>query len=149
MTAVRGIRGATTVRANERAAILAATRELLEHIARLNGLDPADVASVWFTTTPDLDAEFPAFAAREIGWQDVPLICGQEIPVAGALGGCVRVLVHWNSDRAQRDVRHVFLHGARALRPQWAVDLPGDAPLTRSAEVEGAIRGYERSEGRN
>jgi chorismate mutase len=148
MTAVRGIRGATTVRANERGAILAATRELLEHIVRLNRIDPADVASVWFTTTADLDAEFPAFAAREIGWTEVPLICGREIPVAGALEACVRVLVHWNTDRSQRDVRHVFLHGARALRPRWAVDLPGDAPLTRGAEVEGAAHGYERSEGR-
>ena len=122
MTAVRGIRGATTVRANERAAILAATRELLEHIVRLNGLDRADVASVWFTTTPDLDAEFPAFAAREIGWEDVPLICGREIPVPGALERCIRVLIHWNTDHVQSDVRHVFLHGARSLRPMWAVD---------------------------
>jgi chorismate mutase len=144
MTAVRGIRGATTVRANERAAILAATRELLEQITRLNGLDPRDVASVWFTTTPDLDAEFPAFAAREIGWHEVPLICGREIPVAGALGACVRVLVHWNTDRAQRDVRHVFLHGARALRPRWAIDLPGDPALTPDDALEGGARGYER-----
>ncbi|HEX9436394.1 MAG TPA: chorismate mutase [Candidatus Limnocylindria bacterium] len=124
MTSVRGIRGATTVDANERGAILAATRELLAQIVRLNALDPADVASVWFTTTADLDAEFPAFAAREIGWQDVPLICGREIPVPGALDRCIRVLVHWNTDRTQRDVRHVFLHRARALRPQWAVELP-------------------------
>ena len=144
MTAVRGIRGATTARANERAAILGATRELLEQIVRLNGIEPLDVASVWFTTTPDLDAEFPAFAAREIGWSEVPLICGREIPVAGALKSCVRVLVHWNTDRAQRDVRHVFLHGARALRPQWAVDLPGDPPLTSDAAIEGAAHGYER-----
>lgn len=146
MTAVRGIRGATTVVVNERAAILAATRELLEHIVRLNGLVPADVASVHFTTTPDLDAEFPAFAAREIGWTDVPLICGREIPVPGALAGCVRVLIHWNTDRSQGDVRHVFLHGARALRPQWAVDLPGDGPVTPAEAVEGGAHGYERPE---
>lgn len=119
--AVRGVRGATTVPANERAAILSGTRELLEEIVRLNGLEPADIASVWFTVTPDLDAEFPAFAAREIGWTDVPLICGREIPVPGALERCVRVLIHWNTDRPQRDVRHAFLHGARALRPEWAV----------------------------
>lgn len=144
MSAVRGIRGATTARANERGAILAATRELLEQIVRLNGIDPADVASVWFTTTPDLDAEFPAFAAREIGWTEVPLICGREIPVARALESCVRVLVHWNTDRAQREVRHVFLHGARALRPQWAIDLPGDPPLRSDDALEGAARGYER-----
>jgi chorismate mutase len=139
MTAVRGIRGATTVPANDRAMILAATRELLEHVVRPNGVEAADIASAWFTTTPDLDAEFPAFAAREIGWTDVPLICGREIPVPGALERCVRVLLHWNTERAQRDIRHVFLHGARALRPQWAVDLPGDAPMT-----PGAVVGYER-----
>lgn len=119
MTAVRGIRGATTVDANDATQIAAATKELLETITHLNGLDPGDVASVWFTVTPDLDAEFPARAAREIGWSDVPLICGREIPVPGALERCIRVLVHWNTDRAQADVRHAFLRGARALRPEW------------------------------
>jgi chorismate mutase len=140
MTAVRGIRGATTVDANDRRLILAATRELLEKISELNGIDPADVASVWFTVTPDLDAEFPAFAAREIGWTEVPLICGREVAVPRALERCIRVLAHWNTDRAQREVRHVFLHGARALRPQWAIDLPGDGPVTAMA----ASGGYER-----
>lgn len=122
MTAVRGVRGATTVPANDREAILRRTRELLEHLVRLNGIVPADVASATFTVTPDLDAEFPAFAAREIGWEDVPLLCGREIPVPGALERCVRVLVHWNTDRSQSQVRHAFLHGARSLRPTWAVD---------------------------
>lgn len=143
MTAVRGVRGATTVAANERAAILGATRELLDHLVRANDIEPADVASAAFTVTPDLDAEFPAFAAREIGWTEVPLICGREIPVAGTLGLCVRVLIHWNTDRAQRDVRHVFLHGARALRPRWAVDLPGD-PRLDAREVERQAKGYEK-----
>jgi len=122
VTAVRGVRGATTVPANDREAILRRTRELLEHLVRLNGIVPADVASATFTVTPDLDAEFPAFAAREIGWEDVPLLCGREIPVPGALERCVRVLVHWNTDRSQSQVRHAFLHGARSLRPTWAVD---------------------------
>jgi chorismate mutase len=143
VTAVRGVRGATTVAANERAAILGATRELLDHLVRSNGIEPGDVASATFTVTPDLDAEFPAFAAREIGWTQVPLICGTEIPVGGALGLCVRVLIHWNTDRAQRDVRHIFLHGARALRPNWAVDLPGDPPLD-AREVERQAKGYEK-----
>lgn len=143
MTAVRGVRGATTVRDNDGGRILAATRELLELMVRLNGMRPEDVASVWFTVTPDLDAEFPAFAAREIGWHDVPLICGREIPVPGALGKCIRILVHWNADRPQEEVRHVFLHGARALRPHWAVDLPGDPPLDARA-VERATQGYEQ-----
>jgi chorismate mutase len=128
VTAVRGVRGATTVAANERDTILSATKELLDQVVRLNGIVPADVASVWFTVTPDLDAEFPALAAREIGWTDVPLICGREIPVPAALPLCIRILIHWNTDRAQREVRHAFLHGARSLRPAWAVDLPGDPP---------------------
>lgn len=118
----RGIRGATTVMANDRLLILARTRELLEVIVRLNGLRTEDIASVWFTVTDDLDAEFPAFAAREIGWTDVPLMCGREIPVPGALPHCIRVLVTWNTMKGQREIRHAFLHGARALRPAWAVE---------------------------
>jgi chorismate mutase len=134
MSAVRGIRGATTVAANERGAIVSATREMLELIVRLNKIFPEDVASIWFTTTPDLDAEFPAFAARQIGWTDVPLMCAREIPVAGALERCVRVLIHWNTDRSQAEIRHVFLHAARALRPQWAIDLPGDEAVSPAAD---------------
>ena len=143
MSAVRGIRGATTVPSNDRERILGGTRELLEQIVRLNAVDPADVASAWFTVTPDLDSEFPAFAAREIGWTDVPLICAREIPVAGALARCIRILIHWNTERAQSEIRHVFLHGARALRPRWAVDLPGDPPLD-VRDVRGGAAAYER-----
>jgi chorismate mutase len=121
--AVRGIRGATTVERNDRHEILAATRELLEVITRLNGLRPEDLASVWFTVTPDLDAEFPAFAARELGWTEVPLMCGREIPVPEALGRCIRVLITWNTNKAQHEVRHAFLRGARTLRPAWAVEV--------------------------
>jgi chorismate mutase len=120
---MRGIRGATTVDANDRDQILARTTELLSTIVELNAIEPEDLASAWFTVTPDLDAEFPAFAARELGWTDVPLICGQEIAVPGALAKCIRVLIHWNTDRTQAQVRHAFLHGARTLRPKWAVDL--------------------------
>ncbi len=127
MTSVRGIRGATTVRANDAAAIIDATSELLRILRDRNGLRPEDIGYIWFTVTPDLDAGFPADAARAgLGWHDVPLICGREIPVPGALPRCVRVLVAWNTALAQRDVRHAFLHGARSLRPAWAVDLPGD-----------------------
>jgi chorismate mutase len=83
-----------------------------------------------FTVTGDLDAAFPADAARAgLGWADVPLMCAREIPVPGALGSCVRVLLAWNTPKAQAAIRHAFLHGARVLRPAWAVDLPGDAPL--------------------
>ena len=121
--ATRGIRGATTVERNDRAEILKATRELLEVIARLNGLRSDDIASVWFTVTADLDAEFPAFAARELGWTEVPLMCGREIPVPGALAGCIRVLIDWNTSKTQRAVRHAFLHRAKDLRPAWAVEV--------------------------
>ena len=121
--AARGIRGATTVERNDREQILAATRELLEVLVRLNGLRPDDVAYVWFTVTPDLDAEFPAFAAREIGWTEVPLMCGREIPVPGAIAGCIRVLIDWNTAKTQREIRHAFLHRAKELRPAWAVEV--------------------------
>jgi chorismate mutase len=121
--ATRGIRGATTVERNDRAQILAATRELLEVLVRLNGLRPDDVAYAWFTVTPDLDAEFPAFAAREIGWTEVPLMCGREIPVPGAIAGCIRVLIDWNTAKTQREVRHAFLRRAKELRPAWAVEV--------------------------
>jgi chorismate mutase len=121
--ATRGIRGATTVEQNDRAEILRATRELLEVIVRLNGLRSEDIGYVWFTVTPDLDAEFPAFAAREIGWTDVPLMCGREIPVPGSLERCIRVLVSWNTAKSQREIRHAFLRRAKELRPAWAVEV--------------------------
>jgi len=127
---VRGIRGATTVNKNEAAAIYAGTLEVLQTIVKLNGVRADDVAYVWFTVTEDLDAAFPADAARAgLGWTTVPLICGREIPVPGSLGMCVRVLVVWNTAKTQAEIRHAFLHGARVSRPAWAIDLPGDAPL--------------------
>ncbi len=126
----RGVRGATTVAQNDREAILGATRELLEKLVLLNGIGAEDVASAWFTMTEDLDAEFPAFAARDFGWTEVPLMCGRELPVPGALARCIRVILTWNTDKTQAQVRHVFLRGARALRPEWAVDLPGDRSRT-------------------
>jgi len=127
---VRGIRGATTVARNDAGAIYDATVELLTTIVRLNGVRAEDVGYIWFTVTDDLNAAFPADAARAgLGWTEVPLICGREIPVPGALERCVRALIAWNTATTQADVRHVFLRGARSLRPLWAVDLPGDAPL--------------------
>ena len=121
--ATRGIRGATTVERNDREDIISATRELLEVIVRLNGLRAEDVAYAWFTMTADLDAEFPAIAAREIGWTEVPLMCGREIPVPGSLPRCIRLLIEWNTAKPQRDVRHAFLHRAKELRPAWAVEV--------------------------
>jgi chorismate mutase len=116
----RGIRGATSVEVNEAGVLIAATRELLERIVAANGLSVEDVASVIFTATPDLDAAYPARVAREMGWVHTPLLCMQEMAVAGSLPRCIRVLVHWNTDLPPERIRHVYLGRARALRPDWA-----------------------------
>ena len=113
----RGVRGATTVEKNEREEILTATRQLLALIIRTNQIEPADVASATFTTTPDIDAEFPALAARQLGWLDVPLLCGHEMAVPGSLPRCIRVLIHWNTDRPQSEIEHVYIRDAKKLRP--------------------------------
>jgi chorismate mutase len=115
----RGIRGATTAKENTAEAILAATRELLELIVEANDLKTEDVASAIFTTTPDLATAFPARAAREMGWQDVALLDVQEMLVPGSLERCIRVLIHWNTRKSAAEIRHVYLKGAQALRPDW------------------------------
>jgi chorismate mutase len=123
----RGVRGATTVDANDAAAIIERTGELLRVLVDSNGIRPEDLASASFTVTDDLDAEFPALSVRSLsGWEEVPLLCGREIPVPGSLGRCVRVLLSWNTAVPQREIRHAFLRGARQLRPNWAVRVPGD-----------------------
>lgn len=119
--ACRGIRGATTVEQNTSEDILEGTAELLTVLARLNDLAPDDVASAFFTTTIDLDAAFPALAARDLGWTEVPLMCAHEMAVGGALAKVVRILLHVNTDRSPREIRHVYLRGARTLRPAWGV----------------------------
>ncbi len=117
-TVCRGIRGATTPMDNTAEAILEATRELLTQIVEANdGLTPEDIASVFFTTTPDLNAEYPALAARQLGWTDVALMCGQEMVVPGALRKCLRVLIHWNTTRRNDEIRHIYLRDAVNLRP--------------------------------
>ncbi len=113
----RGVRGATTAEANTREAILQATRQLLALMIRLNDIDPDDVASVIFSTTPDLDAEFPALAARQLGWLEVPLLCTHEMHVPGALPRCIRVLLHWNTEKSAREINHVYIKEAASLRP--------------------------------
>lgn len=113
----RGIRGATCADANEKDAILTATRELLEQIVTANDLAASDIASAIFTVTSDLDAAYPARTARQMGWEHAPLLCMQEMTVEGSLSRCIRVLVHWNTDRAQEEIHHVYLGKARALRP--------------------------------
>ena len=115
---VRGIRGATSAPLNQREEILAATRELLVEILRVNEItDTDEIVSILFTTTPDLNATFPAEAARELGMLTVPLLCATEINVPDRLPRCVRLLMHLNTDRKQRDMVHVYLRDAKALRP--------------------------------
>ncbi len=113
----RGIRGATTAEENTVKAILAATKELLELIVEANGVKVEDVASIIFTSTPDLTAVFPAQAAREMGWDHIPLLCAQEISVPGSLPRCIRVLILWNTDKGQEEIKHIYLKGAKKLRP--------------------------------
>ena len=113
----RAIRGATSAEANDAEAILTATRALLEQIVAANCLTAEDIASVIFTTTPDLNAAYPARAAREMGWTSVPLLCMQEMAVPGSLPGCIRVLMHWNTDQPPDEIRHIYLGRARVLRP--------------------------------
>lgn len=113
----RGIRGATTADSNTPEAILDATTELLTELMRANDIQPYDVASATFTTTRDLNAEFPAVAANRMGWTDVALMCGHEMDVPGSLGMCIRVLLHVNTERKPQELRHSYLRGAKALRP--------------------------------
>jgi chorismate mutase len=124
---IRGVRGATTVSQNDARQIADRTRELIRLLVEANGMRAADIASAIFTVTDDLDAAFPAVAARDLpDWKDVPLSCAREIPVPGSLGHCIRILIHWNTDRPQEEVRHVYLRAARGLRPQWAMRVAGD-----------------------
>jgi chorismate mutase len=113
------------VEENTAEVILAATRELLELIVKANDLKVEDVASAIFTTTPDLTAAFPARAAREMGWWDVALLDAQEMPVPGSLERCVRVLIHWNTGKSAAEIKHVYLKGAQALRPDWRSEVRG------------------------
>jgi chorismate mutase len=117
MMACRGVRGATTVAADDRDEILLATRQLLALMIRQNGIDTADLASAQFTVTKDLYSEFPALAARQLGWIEVPLLCGYEITVEKSLPRCIRVLLHWNTEKSQSEIQHFYLHDAVKLRP--------------------------------
>lgn len=118
---MRGVRGATTVHEDQADQLLPATQELLEAILAANpGMQTDDIASVLFTVTNDISSAFPALAARRIGWDSVPMVCAREIPVPGSLPRCIRVLLHWNTDLPQRDVRHIYLREAVRLRPDLA-----------------------------
>lgn len=118
---VRGVRGATTADANDRESVMSATGDLLRTMITQNGIESEDLAAVQFTTSPDLVAEFPAVAAREqLGWKHVPLLNAVEIDRPGAQPLCIRILMFWNTDRAQNEIKHVYLKGAVNLRADLA-----------------------------
>jgi chorismate mutase len=121
MSAIRALRGATTIDVDEREHLFERVIALLEALFEGNGLDHDDVVSVIFTATSDIHSAFPAEAARKFGLGDVPLICAQELDIDGATPRCVRVLIHLATDRPRSDLRHVYLEGAAGLRD----DLPG------------------------
>jgi chorismate mutase len=118
--AVRAVRGAIQVEANERRLLLDRASELVQEVMRRNQIAPDDLISILFTATPDLTAEFPAYAARQLGLTDVPLMCASEIDVPGALPRTLRLLAHFNTGLDRAQLRHVYLGGAAALR----TDLP-------------------------
>lgn len=138
----RGIRGATTVKSNNADEILAATRELLYAIIRLNDIDPEDVASAYFTTTRDLTAAYPASAARQLGWLDVALLCGHEMEVPETLPHCIRILIHWNTTRSAKEIVHVYLHEAKSLRPDRKT-IPPIRPIQVSENMATAMKVLE------
>ncbi len=112
----RGVRGATFIDEDTPEAILAGTRELLAAIAQANDIAPDDIASAFFTSTADLRSAFPARAARELGWTDVPLLGATEIDKPGGPPRCIRVLLHWNTSRRQHEIVHVYLRGSDKMR---------------------------------
>ena len=125
MTKVRGIRGATTASENTKNSILDATVELLEKFIDTNCIPEDDVAAAVFTTTKDLNAEFPAQAARKLGWKYVALMCAQEIDVEDAPGMCIRILILINTDKSAQDLENVYIRGAKDLRSRGIVDSVG------------------------
>ncbi len=130
---VRGIRGATTVKENSPEAIAEAVRELLNIIETQNQLNPEDIVSVTFTATQDLDAIFPAAIARQRpNWENVPLLDVQQMSVQNSLGRCIRVLIHFNTPKPQKEVFHVYLHGASNLRPDWRLTSNSSSVSTHS-----------------
>ena len=117
----RGIRGATTVEENDKEAIVEATRDLLQKLVAANNIEVEDVAFAMFTTTRDLNAEFPAVAARQLGWVDSALLCGHEMSVPGSLSKCIRVLVMVNTEKSADEIVHVYVRGATNLRSSTKV----------------------------
>ena len=142
----RGVRGATTVEVNEREAILAATQEILSCVIQANGIEADDVASIIFSTTSDVNAAFPAVAARQLGWLDTALFCMHEMNVPNALPMCIRVLIHWNTTKTQKQVMNVYLREATKLRPDHV------KPTLRPKQIdpmEAMVKVLEKSESKN
>ena len=138
MTFCRGVRGATTASANEREAILLATRELLRRLMARNQFSPDDIAAIFFTVTDDLDAEYPALAARQLGWTETALMCAREIPVpTTSVGRCIRVLMLVNTEKSAGEIVHVYLREAVALRPSRADASMESAPLNADEIADG------------
>ena len=135
-TVCRGIRGATTVDENTSEAILAGTRELLSALIEANELKQEDIASAYFTTTPDLTADYPALAARQLGWHDAALMCGHEMNVPHGLKLCVRVMIHWNTTRRINEIQHVYLRGAVNLRPDRNAETNKQTQVADATEEE-------------
>jgi len=113
----RGVRGATTAENNSSEEILKATRQLLALMIRQNEIQPEDLCSAIFSTTTDLNAEFPALAARQLGWCDLAMMCVHEVDVPGSMRRCIRVLLHWNTDKPANELVHVYIKEAARLRP--------------------------------
>ena len=133
---LRGVRGATTVEGNTREEIIEATEELLGEMILRNDIDSNEVASAWFTTTPDLNAEFPAVAARlTYKWSHAALMCGHDMQVPGSLPSCLRILLHVNTPLRQNQIQHVYLRGARVLRTD----------LTVNTESSSSVRDFLRN----
>jgi chorismate mutase len=137
----RGVRGATTAEANTGEAILEASRQLFALMIRQNGIREEDVASAIFTTTPDLNAEFPALAARQLGWLNVALMCHHELDVPGSLRRCIRILLHWNTDKPAAEIHHVYIKEAANLRPDRS-----ELPPVDWQELEGWIEEHLNKE---
>ena len=137
----RGVRGATTIDADERDQVLRSTRQLLALMIRRNDIASTDLASATFTVTKDIESEFPALAARQLGWEHVPLLCGYEISIRRSLPRCIRVLLHWNTTKTQSEIQHVYMHEARRLRPDLC-----DVPPVDFDELERWIEANLREE---
>ena len=146
----RGIRGAVCVETNDAAAIIAATREMLERIVADNDVVVDDIACVIFTATPDLDTAYPARAARELGWMTTPLLCEQEMVVKGGMGLCIRALVLWNTDLPVDEIRHVYLGHPSQIDPFSRVEHAGEHELAariRACQFDFSRKGLQSVDG--